>query len=68
MITREEGVLVCGAHELMERKSLWSVGRKVACSEPLPLPISGQGLLLFKLWFLYPKMGAAHKTVRPTDR
>lgn len=56
MITRGRGA-VCGAGESMGRKGLGSMERKVGYSEPPPLPVSGQGLLLFKLWFLFTQNG-----------
>lgn len=53
MITREEGVLVCGGLEFALSilvRSLGAMERMAACSEPPLPPISGQGLLLFKLF------------------
>lgn len=53
MITREEGVLVCGGLEFalpILVRSLGSMERMATCSEPPLPPLSGQGLLLFKLF------------------
>lgn len=53
LITIEEGVLVCGGLEFALStlvRSLGSMERMATCSEPPPPPISGQGLLLFKLF------------------
>lgn len=56
MITRGRGP-VCVAVESMGRKGLGSMERKVGYTEPPSLPVSGQGLLLFKLWFLFTQNG-----------
>lgn len=67
MITREEGVLICGGLEFALStlvQILGSMERIATCSEPPPPPISSQGFLLFKLFI----QNEYHLLVRETCR